>query len=877
MIGEQWETAGPATRLDFREVLIELLGHAPDPVMTLEEILGTMGEVETPDERGAAVCLACDKWGKCELEVAGSSMSDARRASLLLRLLIGQSSRAEECELRDSLKFQSEALRQRTRIAPRLAIKMLRGRRKFIRYLNTLIGVAGMGGGAFCSYVCALCSNTNLGLHDLLSEKKCYTCCIKCALESQKVFKACVRYGACDRPDLDGEMFDWQYATHMLGRFEHEVFADQDDLKSRTDYDKNLPVRNGMYYTKKEFDTEYEKELVLEGERFGYICAKAVKTTGQAYHNLTEMALTKIPTGSIGANGINEHAAAEIDKAYLNKKLAIIYLTKGEEEAIKFSETHARSGWMWKLEISKLRNLVPGTLGFYLSSARVSAYGEARFLGGLKDVPLMWSEARKEQDNHRFSGWQEFGYVACRDYKNYNICHKHERMQLFYRSARLMAVKLGQLELAADFEHMEKCLDDVGVYIDGIYNKWEYGLQSGWGHTMLFHCVHNACAGRVAARMVKQMVGWHRYVASHQGDDSREVWSNAVAGPLAQAILDAGGQVGQKEKQHFANDRGSWAEFLRVWYKGGVTRGSPLRIIGGLVSSDTQHSTHEGGVESIRAIVDITNDVWRRQGGSFGWRQSDMTAVLEYWATSNSEFSERGATDWRVLFSERFGLASAPFPELRWSCLGGKITRKLRHRVDIGPYMLKRSRRNLAAVGRAPGVANYAREYAQDMIASGVEHSTDVSGVSINYAPVVGSATIEIENDQMLACAANEIVDRCLSGKLGWTDRDEFSMQMTVNHLFGGSESVARAYVQDHDSISVSGSAKLRENVKKGLLLLAGKTSIEKPKLRQNLVCAKKYWPHVETYLQGRDLSQSVQCWLGFHVARVAIERGEWI
>jgi len=663
----------------------------------------------------------------------------------------------------------------------------------------------------------------------------------------------------------------------MLGRFEHEVFADKDDLQTRVDYETTMPVRNGMFGHKAEFDRRYEDEIKREGARFGYICAMSRRTSGQEYHHLTEMALTAVPTGSVPAYGTNSLALDEIDKMHLNKKLAIIYFTKGEEEALKYGQMHARSNWMWKLEIAKLRNLVPGTFGYYLSSARVSAYGEARFLGTLENVPLMWSEARKEKENALFMQWQDVGYVACRDYKNYNLCHKHERMQMFYDAAQAACRRLGEDQMADDYEHMSRCLDDVGVYVDGVYNKWEFGLQTGWAHTMMFHCVHNSCAGRVAAQMVREKTGWRRMVAGHQGDDSREVWSEPLAGPLAQAILDAGGQVGQHDKQHFARDKGSWAEFLRVWYKGSVTRGSALRLIGGFVSADSQHRPSEGGVEAIRTVISSANGVWRRQGGNLGWRRSDLSAMLEYWATSNRKFKDEGAVDWRAQLSERFGMALGMYPDMQWDVIGGRVVRRRRYDVEVGPHMLKRARRNLNKVGRVPRLGRYAAEYAKDMVASGVTQSYDLDGAEVRHAEPCDGAGLTWAQDAMARRGAAKVVRRCLAGHGGWQDKDTFSVQMTVNHLFAGSESVARACVKDISFFSVRGAENLRTNVARGLKLLAGETSVDKSLCKQQFVCAEKYWAHIEVLLREQGECVALQRWIGFLVAEYAISAGELI
>jgi hypothetical protein len=779
-------------------------------------------------------------------------------------------------DLRDALSYQSETLGIRTRVTPKIALKWLRKRKDVVKYIPSIVGAHGMGAGVFCSYVAGLVCNPNRELQDLMLERSTWGCCIKCVAKSVKQFKINVRFGTTDQPWRDSEIFDWQYCTHMLGRFDHEAFSDKADLMERTDYDGTLPVKNVCFGLKEEFDRRYEEEIRKEGIRFGSICADNLRASGQPFHHLTEMALTKVPTGSMPSSGIKVEALAEVDKQNLNKKLAIIYFTKGEEDALKWAQRHARSNWMWKLEISKLRNLVPGSLGYYLASARVSAYGESRFLGTMENVPLMWSDARKAIEDKEFAEWQRVGYVACRDYKNYNICHRHDRMQMFYMAAAETAHWKGEHALAEELEGCAKCLDDVGVYVDGQYNKWEFGLQSGWAHTMMFHCTHNSSAGRVAAEMVKELTGWSRYKGQHQGDDSREIWSEPMAAVLAQSILDAGGQIGQADKQHFAREKDSWSEFLRVWYKRDLVRGSAYRTIGGLVSADSQHEPYEGGSESTKTINDIVNTIWRRQGGKIGLRKSDVTGLMDYWATSNREFKRTGERgDWRILFSDRGGLSSAPFPEMRWSVTGGKFSRKLRYDVEPGPIMKKRAARNLEVVGRVSGIGRYAAEYAQDLVECSVLISVDVGEANVMAHKSVHATEQQIYEQKVMASGARH---NCLRGKGGWRDEDKFAELATINYLFAGSERTARAAVADGINIVVDRMRRMGETIRRGLDLIAGRTSKINPRLNRKLICHERYWKHVELLLQERNSKEAIdQHSVGRLIAEAAIADGEWL
>jgi len=261
-----WKVSNAVTRVELRELALVTLGHAPDPEQTWEELFGSMKRVEVDGDRGPDMQLCCGRCGTGATQVVpgGLGMGDAARKWHLLRIIKGTASRKDERNFRDSMVFQSETLRVRTKLVPKLAIKWLRGRKDLAQYITSLVGAAGMGAGAFCGYVAALTASGPNALHDVLREKGCFTCCINCALASQKAFKVLVRFGTTDRPELDGVIFDWQYASHMLGRFEHEVFADKDDLQTRVDYETTMPVRNGMFGHKAEFDRRYEDEIKRE-------------------------------------------------------------------------------------------------------------------------------------------------------------------------------------------------------------------------------------------------------------------------------------------------------------------------------------------------------------------------------------------------------------------------------------------------------------------------------------------------------------------------------------------------------------------------------------------------------------------------------------
>jgi hypothetical protein len=217
------------------------------------------------------------------------------------------------------------------------------------------------------------------------------------------------------------------------------------------------------------------------------------------------------------------------------------------------------------------------------------------------------------------------------------------------------------------------------------------------------------------------------------------------------------------------------------------------------------------------------------------------------------------------------------YPDMQWKVVKGRFVQTARHRVEVGPVLLKRARRNLNAIARFQEPARYAEEYAKDLLSCSVEHGTDFVGVEVVETPPCGTSEVE----QLLAMptdsAARQVVQRCLAGRHGWQDEDGFAEQMAINHVFAGSEAVARAYLAGGGRAVVCAQGGLRFKVARGMNLLAGKTSKDAALKTQSFVCAEKYWSHIEVVLRKMGELVQNQRWLGLRVAQKALQAGDWI
>ena len=92
-------------------------------------------------------------------------------------------------------------------------------------------------------------------------------------------------------------------------------------------------------------------------------------------------------------------------------------------------------------------------------------------------------------------------------------------MKSLYDTAAERSAMLGDFDMAEAAP--ASCMNDVGVEHEGHYFKWDFGLQSGWRHTMLLHYVSNLSLGHLVADIVAQLVPLAKLlISAHQGDDS---------------------------------------------------------------------------------------------------------------------------------------------------------------------------------------------------------------------------------------------------------------------------------------------------------------------------------------------------------------------
>jgi hypothetical protein len=532
----------------------------------------------------------------------------------------------------------SDKLDVRRRIADKTWYLLLKGRKDLLFYLDTIVDLTFLSKQAFDSGVFCILAHGRCENLDILHNNRIFNRCYECAASALKLWQVACRSDTLRDHD-DTDAFNWQYASQMLGRLDHPHFVDTDDFEDRTDYDI-LKMKNKFSPLVPEFEKEFRKEIIKEGTRYGKIID--VKTDKKAYAIIPEHSfLTEVAPGSIGSAYLNEDILSELGKERANKKISFAYMKKKDIKRLKSKkEKHSWSSFSIKHELAKERNLAPGSLALYYYSCIVSTPAETAYMATLPEVPIHLTQNRFTKRIDEFRRVARHSYVACRDYANYNVAHKHEDIKLFYSSIKEGLHPQTHAIMHDALDSILECMDTVGIKgPNGELYRWNYGLMSGWRHTMLINTAFNAIISRVAHRMLMKYEKIECYDTLAVGDDSTECYSHPLGGPWVQALLDAVGRVGKPEKQIFHQKKNGFIEFLRILYTDKGTFASGVRATCAFVCPDTQSPVPLGGPEMATAIVDCIGRIERRVGHVF-LRRGDILAMIKYWINSpeNIEF-----------------------------------------------------------------------------------------------------------------------------------------------------------------------------------------------------------------------------------------------
>lgn len=748
---------------------------------------------------GALMRTAASTWDGSLSTLA----SHAWRKNVIARLLLsGVHNTTDERLLSAAMPYMSHNLRIRSVLQGRLVFQWLRGRRDLLPVVDLLVDATFLGHGCFAQVVGTA---TEVGACPILVDLSTYAWfdgCHHCVRQSLKPIKLALRActGQPASPTIYADSASWQYVDMMLGRYDNDVFDDLDDMRVRLDYDElRVPRPLGIYAD--EIEAGVLALTFNEGMRFGALIASNPSYQKYGLRGVHDTAFCDVPTGSVEREYCVPDSD-EVDSQLMNKKLAFAYM---DDEAfaalLSWSNLSSWCRVIRKTEVAKQRNLAAGSLPLYALSTMLSRHAEDAYLASLPEVPLMHSITLQQRMVGRVWDANKHGYVACRDYTNFNIVHKHSEIRMFYLG---VAEHFRQLGNGADVilvvDKILRCLDEVGIVSNGQHYRWLHGLMTGWRHTMLLNTLFNVVLGRLARSWLRRVFGIDSYIALHQGDDSVEVYDHPLGGPLVQSLLDTAGKEGGAQKQKFSARHGGWFEFLRVNYYGDTQCASVVRGLGGSLSSDLQHPPKRSGPQMLRGLVESVNTWFRRNGYKSTRRLEDVQNLLTYWGTTTTQHELGVITPWAVaLLPEQSGGLGCILAKWPWLTATGSVKLERRWRVSPppAPNLASTLRGKMCKIS-ALDLEPYSVEYATDFLAAAAEEEVDV----VVYYPV---QVVQLKNPigadmATIDFICNQVMCGVRGEHLPSLPADQLAAELAVGALFGGSYLVARAYLRDHET-----------------------------------------------------------------------------
>jgi hypothetical protein len=296
-----------------------------------------------------------------------------------------------------------------------------------------------------------------------------------------------------------------------------------------------------------------------------------------------------------------------------------------------------------------MRLLAPGSMALYYYSTLLSIPGEKQYMEDMEGVPYGLTTTQMAKVMNEMRETSKSSYVVCRDYDNFNQCHKHTDMIRWYEGIRDAITGYASNIFVDAVNNLIECMRTVAILDGDKRYEWEYGLMSGWRHTMLFNTTFNKVYADVACEIMTREIGTKRLRGQYMGDDSFELYDSAIGGPWVQGLLDACGKVGNPAKQFFASTVGAGFEFLRIFYANGLTLGSSVRACASFVISDTQTPQPVGGSEMTTGVISVLNTLYRRTA-TFALSESDILNIAGYWLRTEQDELENKYIDGAVAF-----------------------------------------------------------------------------------------------------------------------------------------------------------------------------------------------------------------------------------
>ena len=284
--------------------------------------------------------------------------------------------------------------------------------------------------------------------------------------------------------------FRLQYLDHLVGRLDHPVFADKEDMVARVSYDD---LKSELPAWMLPLGSEVERRVLHDFTKCFTRLAEIIHRRRPKPGKLGMASplirfLVNVSTGSWTSPVPVAAMVGEVDACGVNKKLGFGYMSQEEWVGV------ARPSRTFPLaqpigpQVRDSDASQPGAQRINLLRAqlRVVRLRGGAFIATMGTCPLVWSGERRTRHDKEMRTVAFMSFIGCRDFSNYNVGYGHSDMRAFHSAAATRSLLLGDDDMADAAEACAKSLEDVGAEHDGQFYPWAYGLMSGWRHTMFF-------------------------------------------------------------------------------------------------------------------------------------------------------------------------------------------------------------------------------------------------------------------------------------------------------------------------------------------------------------------------------------------------------
>nr|QDW81320.1 RNA-dependent RNA polymerase [Rhizoctonia solani dsRNA virus 8] len=532
---------------------------------------------------------------------------------------------------------RSIMLRSRTspRFLSELFLRLLdHDKPRLMRFLDVARGTEGSGGIrgiGICGFTGILMfwysSKLRAEVIEKLAAAGVFACGMKGADNILKPLHEDIRRAAALPPWVEnkGDYTEMMYMTTIMGRYYSVTKADDGAINKRTEFPGvHKASVDGEEWT---YDMHIQTMNVALDSLYNKARTALMEKSQTTLDDFMADVLAVASSGS-AASGKTELQHIESD-ARMNKRAWLNELTAEQILSIPNMDPVVKSQAVNKLELNKIRQLLPGPVWHWLGEA-IAVYGVENAAFKLDHYIAL--EKSPSTTFNRLLDRQTRCFIhpdhvtLDMDYADFNITHMISDMQKIYHTIKRAASEVSQPDdrtwgdtdycgfVVQLCDWLIECLANLQMRADGgdgMVHELIRGLWSGWRTTQFINTVENSNYAQQARACMQEILGYDMLIeAQGQGDDMDAVVLSEVDALLMVMYFNRCGHEMQPLKQLIGKYS---SEFLRITSHSGKLFGNLSRTIGSFCSSDMQTSEIVNGPETAVG-ASVTVDTLIRRG-----------------------------------------------------------------------------------------------------------------------------------------------------------------------------------------------------------------------------------------------------------------------